>query len=210
MKILYAIQGTGNGHLSVALKVLPQLMKQGKAEIIISGTEADLQPPYKVKYRLQGLCFVFGKKGGIDYLETYKKANLKRLFKEIKNLSVKEYDLVFSDFEPVSALACHPKNKPCIGFSHQAAVVNKAAPKPKKTDFIGQAVLNYYAPVSVKYGFHFVPYNKNIFTPVIRSEIRNANVTNEGHYTVYLPAYDDKHIHKLLSYFLEYKWEVFS
>jgi uncharacterized protein (TIGR00661 family) len=71
-------------------------------------------------------------------------------------------------------------------------------------------VLNYYAPVSVKYGFHFVPYNKNISTPVIRSEIRNANVTNEGHYTVYLPAYSDKHIRRLLSYFPKYKWEVFS
>jgi uncharacterized protein (TIGR00661 family) len=117
---------------------------------------------------------------------------------------------VFSDFEPVSAWACYLKNKPCIGFSHQAAVVNKAAPKPKKADLIGQAVLNYYAPVSVKYGFHFVPYNKNIFTPIIRSEIRNANVTNEGHYTVYLPAYSDKNISKLLSYFPKYKWEVFS
>jgi uncharacterized protein (TIGR00661 family) len=210
MKILYAIQGTGNGHLTVALEVLPYLMKRGKVDILISGTEVDVALPYEVKYRFEGLCFVFGKRGGIDYLETYKKAKLKRLFKEIESLPVEEYDLVFSDFEPVSAWACYLKNKPCIGFSHQVAVINKSVPKPKKADLVGQAVLRYYAPVSAKYGFHFVPYNKNIFTPIIRSEIREAHVTNEGHYTVYLPSYSDKRLIKLLSFFPKCRWEVFS
>lgn len=210
MKILYAIQGTGNGHVTVALEVLPYLMKKGKVDILISGCDVDVELPYEVKYRLTGLGFVFGKKGGIDYLETYKKARLKQLFKEINSLPVEEYDLVFSDFEPVSAWACFLKNKPCIGFSHQAAVVNKAAPKPTKIDLIGQAVLHYYAPVSAKYGFHFVPYNKNIFTPIIRKEIRDADVRTGDHYTVYLPSYSDKRISRLLSRFPKQRWEVFS
>jgi uncharacterized protein (TIGR00661 family) len=210
MKILYAIQGTGNGHLTVALEVLPLLMRRAEVDILISGTEVEVQLPFPVKYRLHGLGFIFGKKGGIDYLETYKKARLKTLFNEIKSLPVDDYDMVFSDFEPVSAWACYLKNKPCIGFSHQAAVVNKSAPTSKKKDLIGKAVLKYYAPASAKYGFHFAPYNKNIFTPIIRSEIRNADVTNEGHYTVYLPAYSDKRIVGLLSLFPRFKWEVFS
>ena len=210
MKILYAIQGTGNGHLTVALEVLPLLMKKGEVDILVSGTEVDMPLPYEVKYRFHGLCFVFGKKGGIDYLETYKKAKLKNLFNEISSLPVEEYDLVFSDFEPVSAWACYLKNKPCIGFSHQAAVLNKSAPKPKRKDLVGQAVLRHYAPASVQYGFHFVPYNKNIFTPIIRREIRNSPVSNEGHYTVYLPAYNDRRLIKLLTLFPAYRWEVFS
>jgi uncharacterized protein (TIGR00661 family) len=210
MKILYAIQGTGNGHLTVAMEVLPYLMKRGGVDILISGVDVDVQLPYKVKFRLHGLGFVFGKKGGIDYLETYKKARLKTFFNEINSLPVEEYDLIFSDFEPVSAWACYLKGKPCVGFSHQAAVVNKQSPKPKKVDLIGQAVLKYYAPASVKYGFHFVPYNKNIFTPIIRREIREANVTGGNHYTVYLPAFSDKRIVKLLTQFPEQKWEVFS
>lgn len=210
MKILYAIQGTGNGHLTVALEVLPFLMKKGEVDILISGTEVDVELPYKIKYRLHGLCFVFGKKGGIDYLETYKKARLKTLFNEIKELPVEEYDLVFSDFEPVSAWACYLKNKPCIGFSHQAAVASKSSPKPSQADLVGQAVLKYYAPALTKYGFHFVPYGKNIFTPIIRKEIRHATVTVNNHYTVYLPAYSDKRISRLLSYFPQQRWEVFS
>ena len=210
MRILYAIQGTGNGHLTVALEVLPHLMRRAKVDILISGNEVDVELPYEVKYRFNGLGFIFGKKGGIDYLETYKKCRLKQLFKEINSLPVEEYDLVFSDFEPVSAWACRLKNKPCVGFSHQAAVVNKASPHPSKTDLVGKAVLKYYAPTTTRYGFHFVPYNKNIFTPIIRSEIRKAAVRHGDHYTVYLPSYSDKRIIKLLSHFPSQRWEVFS
>jgi uncharacterized protein (TIGR00661 family) len=210
MKILYAIQGTGNGHLTVALEVLPYLMKRGVVDILISGTEVDVTLPYPVKYRLNGLCFVFGKKGGINYVETFKKAKLRTLFEEINSLPVEDYDLIFSDFEPVSAWACRLKNKPCIGFSHQAAVVRKGSPRPRKKDWIGQAVLQYYAPTSASYGFHFVPYDQDIFTPVIRKEVRQAAVANLGHYTVYLPAYSDKRLSRLLSCFPDQRWEVFS
>ena len=210
MKILYAIQGTGNGHITVAREVLPLLKKRAEVDILLSGTQVDIDLPYEIKYRLNGLCFVFGKKGGIDYLETYKRGKIKQLFREIQSLPVEQYDLVISDFEPVSAWACYIRNKPCIGFSHQAAVVSKGSPKPKKNDLLGKAVLKYYAPVSTRYGFHFLPYDKNIFTPIIRREIRDLPVTNNGHYTVYLPAYSDKKIMQLLSLFPEIKWEVFS
>ena len=210
MKILYAIQGTGNGHITVAKEVLPILMKRAEVDILISGCQVDIDLPYEIKYKFHGMSFVFGKNGGIDYLETYKKSHIKQLFKEIKKLPVEEYDLVFSDFEPVSSWACYLRNKPCIGFSHQAAVVNKKSPKPGKKDLIGQAVLRYYAPASYRYGFHYVPYDKNIFTPVIRTEIREQKPTNNGHYTVYLPSYSDKKIIKLLGFFPKIKFEVFS
>ncbi len=210
MKILYAIQGTGNGHITVAREVLPLLKKMGDVDILVSGTQVDIGLPYPIKYRLNGLCFVFGKKGGIDYLETYKKSRIKVLFQEIRELPVEQYDIVFSDFEPVSAWACRVKNKTCIGFSHQAAVINKHAPHPKKTDVIGKAVLKNYAPVSKRYGFHFLPYDKNIYTPIIRSEIRNREVIDAGHYSVYLPAYGDDRIIKMLNQFPSIRWQVFS
>jgi uncharacterized protein (TIGR00661 family) len=210
MRILYAIQGTGNGHITVAREVLPALMKRAEVDILISGCQVDIDLPYEIKYKFHGMSFVFGKNGGIDYLETYKKSRIKQLFKEIKRLPVEEYDLVLSDFEPVSAWACYLKNKTCIGFSHQAAVINKKSPKPEKKDLIGSAALKYYAPVSHKYGFHYVPYDKNIFTPVIRTEIRRQKVKNNGHYTIYLPSYSDKKIIRLLKYFPKIRWEVFS
>jgi uncharacterized protein (TIGR00661 family) len=210
MRILYAIQGTGNGHISRARDIIPVLQQLGELDILISGIQADVALPYPIKYRYKGLSFIFGKKGGIDLLATYRKGSIKKLYKEIKSLPVEQYDLVLNDFEPVSAWACKLKRKPCIGLSHQAAVINKKSPKPNKKDPAGKAVLHNYAPVTEEYGFHFEEYDKNIFTPVIRSQIRTAEVTNKGHYTVYLPAYGDKEIIKVLGEIKNIQWQVFS
>lgn len=210
MKILYAIQGTGNGHLSRARDIIPFLQTQGELDILVSGTQADVELPWPVKYRFKGLSFVFGKKGGIDLLATYQKSRLKRLYNEVKSLPVEEYDIVINDFEPVSAWACKMKRLPCIGLSHQAAVANKKSPEPKKKDLVGKAVLKYYAPVTKAYGFHFGAYDKNIFTPVIRGQIRDAKPQHSGHYTVYLPAYSDQRIIKVLGAIKNVQWQVFS
>ncbi len=169
-----------------------------------------MELPYPVKYKFKGLSFIFGKNGGIDLAATYKKSNLSQLYNEIKSLPVEEYDLVINDFEPVSAWACKMKHKACIGLSHQAAVINKKSPKPKKKDLVGKAVLNNYAPVTEAYGFHFGAYDKHIFTPVIRKQVREAKPDDKVHYTVYLPAYSDEKMIKMLSEIKNIEWQVFS
>jgi uncharacterized protein (TIGR00661 family) len=210
MKILYAIQGTGNGHISRARAIIPVLHEHGTVDLLVSGMQADVALDYPVKYKFGGLGFIFGKKGGIDLLETYRKNKLKRFKSEIKSLPVEEYDLVISDFEPVSAWACLRKGKPCIGLSHQAAVLHEKAPRPKRRDSGGMAFLNYYAPVTRQYGFHFQSYDAGIFTPVIRDGVRSILPVVDEHYTVYLPAYSDDRILEMLLHFPEIKWEVFS
>ncbi|HVY74895.1 MAG TPA: glycosyltransferase family protein [Puia sp.] len=209
-KILYAIQGTGNGHLSRARDIVPILQKKGDLDILISGIQADVELPYPVLYRLKGLSFIFGKKGGVDLLATYRKGSLKRLYKEIQLVPVQDYDLVINDFEPVSAWACRIRHIPCIGLSHQAAVMNPKSPKPKKKDRIGKSILENYAPVSIGYGFHFQSYDTSIFTPVIRQQIRHAMPSDKNHFTVYLPAYEDDRIIKVLSEIDDVNWQVFS
>lgn len=210
MKILYAIQGTGNGHLSRARDIIPILKKNHEVDILISGTQADVDLPFDVKFKYKGLGFIFGESGGIDLKKTYKKNNLRVLFHEIDAVPVELYDLVINDFEPVSAWACDLKNVKCISLSHQSAVLNKNVPQPTDSDILGKAILKNYAPSSVQYGFHFKSYDNKIYTPVIRKQIRELPIKNKGHYTVYLPAYDDKRIMKVLSQFENIKWQVFS
>lgn len=211
MKVLYAIQGTGNGHLSRARDIIPILLKRNiELDILVSGTEADVNIAYPITYQLKGLSFVFGKNGGVDVWKTYFKAKTMRLHKEINSLPVENYDLIINDFEPVSAWACKLKRKPCISLSHQAAVLAPNAPRPKKKDALGKLILKKYAPTTKQYSFHFKAYNNNIFTPVIRQDIRNAVCENRDHYTVYLPSYDDGKILKILSKVKDVSWQVFS
>lgn len=210
MNILFGIQGTGNGHLSRARDIYPELAKYGNVDVLISGIQADVDLPYPVKYRYYGMSFIFGKNGGVDIWATASKLRLRRLMRDVKALPVDKYDLVINDFEPVSAWACKLKKKPCISLSHQCAVLSPAAPPPAHNDPMGRLVLERYAPVTAAYGFHFKPYGQNIFTPVIRREIRELQPTDEGHYTVYLPAYDDNTLCEHLSQFPEAKWQVFS
>jgi len=210
LKILFGIQGTGNGHLSRARDVYPELAKYGTVDVLISGIQADVDVPFPVKYRHYGMSFIFGKRGGVDLVDTTKRLKLFKLIKDIKNCPVEEYDLVINDFEPVTAWACKRKNKPCISLSHQCAVLHPNAPQPEAKDWMGLTVLKNYAPTTAAYGFHFQSYGDNIFTPVIRNEIRQMTPIDKGHYTVYLPAYDDEKIVKHLSQFPEARWEVFS
>mgnify|MGYP001470858825 CR=1 FL=1 len=210
MKILYAVQGTGNGHLSRAMDVVPCLQRRATVDVLVSGIQADLELPFPVKYRMHGLSFIFGKKGGVDLWKTFMSSTVSRLVNEVNTLPVEQYDLVISDFEPISAWACNLRDKPCIGLSHQAATMDPRAPKPKEQDLLGRFILRNYAPATVNYGFHFQRYSMRIYTPVIRRQVRRLEVSDRGHYTVYLPAYDDARLLKHLMRFPDVRWEVFS
>lgn len=209
MRILYAIQGTGNGHLTRAKEVIPILQEKGELDILISGNENNLELGFDVKYNLKGLNFTFGKKGGIDFWQSFKKMKLGRFYKEIKKLPIKDYDLIINDFEPISAWAAKLNNVNIISLSHQNAVLDAASPKYGKYKF-EKYILKYYAPSNVRFGFHFKPYSSATFTPIIRKKIRTTKISNKGHITVYLPSYKVDKIVKILSKIPIVKWHIFS
>ncbi|TPG61710.1 glycosyltransferase family protein [Hymenobacter nivis] len=212
MRILYAIQGTGNGHLARALDVVPLLQARcDQLDLLISGPPADLALPFEARYRAQGMGFLFGKKGGINFVKTFWQFNSAKFLKEVRGLPVESYDLVISDFEPVASWACRLREVPCVALSHQCAVLHPAAPRPAVEDPAGRAVLRHYAPSTAQYGFHFQEYAPGIATPVIRQQVRALAPTNEGHYTVYLPAFEEKLLVERLRYLSRAtRWEVFS
>lgn len=210
MKLLYAVQGTGNGHLSRAMDVVPCLRKRVEVDVLISGIQADLNLPFDVKYRYHGLSFIFGKAGGVDLWKTFMNNRVREIVREVNEVPVEQYDFIINDFEPVSAWACYLREHPCIGLSHQSAVLDSMSPKPEEVDMMGKFILKNYAPVSQHFGFHFQPYNNNIFTPVIRQQIRNQKITNGDYYTVYLPSYSDARLLKHLLRFGDVRWKVFS
>jgi uncharacterized protein (TIGR00661 family) len=210
MKILYAIQGTGNGHISRAKEVAPVLEKRAHVDYLVSGCQLDLPLPFKARYRCRGVSLIFGKNGGVHIGKTIRQTTGMRLHKEVRDLPVENYDLVINDFEPVSAWAARRKGVRCVGLSHQSALLSRKVPRSEMNAPIGKAVLQHYAPADSHYGFHFDRYDNDIFTPIIRNDLRQMEITDKGHYTVYLPAYGDERLIQFLSQVPDAKWDVFT
>ncbi|MFM6935908.1 MAG: glycosyltransferase family protein [Flavobacteriales bacterium] len=209
MKILYAIQGTGNGHLSRAQEIVPIINKYAQTTVLVSGNQSQIQSNFDINYQKTGLTFLSGKTGKIDLLRTVFKSHPIDFFNEIRTFPIKQFDLVLTDFEPVAAWSALMHGVPCIEMSHQAAVIHANAPKPNTRNRLGEYILHHYCPTKEKVGFHFEAYGPHIHTPVIRQAIRQMDTQNLGHYTVYLPAYHDEVLLQFLKQF-PVKWEVFS
>jgi uncharacterized protein (TIGR00661 family) len=209
MKILFGIQGTGNGHISRAREIVPLLQQYGTVDLLISGTEAEVGLSQPLRYQFHGFSFVFGNKGGVDRWATFKRMNLRRLWHDMHSLPLDKYDLIINDFEPVSAWACKLQKIPSVSLSHQCSFVSPNTPRPDSWNY-AEWLFKYYSPTTHHVGFHFDRYDDFIHTPVIRSEIRNLETSNKGHYTVYLPAYNDKLLIKHLSKLKDTEWHIFS
>lgn len=210
MNILYAVQGTGNGHLSRAREIIPHLLNYGDVDLLVSGTNSDVALPYIIKYKKHGLSFVNAKQGNVDYFKSFKQLKPIRFFKDILTFPVNDYDVVLNDFEPLTAWACKLRNKPCIALSHQSAFLSKYTPRPKQTEAIPEFILRNYAPTSDAIGFHFNEYDTFIKKPIIRSEIRQLEVTEKNHIAVYLPAYHDQFLINHLFNIRDFEWHIFS
>jgi uncharacterized protein (TIGR00661 family) len=210
VRILYAIQGTGNGHVSRAEEVIPVLKEYGQLDLFVSGAQTNIRLSYPVKYTSKGLSFFFGKNGGIDFLKTFRENSSKAVYKEIKQFPADRYDLVINDFEPISAWSAKRHHVPCVALSHQSALLSDKVPKPKHYDPVGDWVLHNYAPTEASVGFHFARFDKHIYTPVIRKAIRETTPVAGDHYTVYLPAYADQKLVPALAKITGVRWHVFS
>ncbi|MBK9290562.1 MAG: glycosyl transferase [Bacteroidetes bacterium] len=210
MRILFAVQGTGNGHLSRASQLYPVLSRYGRVDVLVSGKSHSLKPSFPVRYQFDGLGFAFGRNGGIDFYKTYSDARIWKFLKSVEEVPVRNYDLVINDFEPVTAWACRLRDVPAIALSHQSALLKPGVPKPQTSDLAGELVLRHYAPANEAVGFHFAAYHPDIFTPVIRSELYSIKPRQGRHYTVYLPAYSIEKLIGILPVIRGRHWQVFA
>lgn len=210
LKIAYAFVGAGNGHAGRAREVIPHLQQYGDVDIFLSGTDCQLSLPSELTRHFHGLIFHLNGSGGVDYWRTIKDFRIPTLISDIHNFEIDDYDVLINDFEPVTAWKARFSKVPCISLSHQAAFASEQTPRPKHRDWMTEIILRQYAPSDAQIGFHFAAYDDFIHSPVIRREVRDLSVSNEGHVTVYLPAYDDKSLTDIFHAIPQVRWEVFS
>ena len=210
MKILYAIQATGNGHISRAMELLPYLEQYGKVDIFLSGANSTLALDAPVKYRSKGLSLFYTCQGSLNYRKIVRNISPLQIRKEVKDLPVEKYDLVINDFECITSLACAKKKVPSVNFGHQASFLSANTPRPEKVSRPGEWILRNYARAPHNIGLHFQCYDDFIFSPVIKEEILRAEVRDEGYITVYLPSYCDEELSKTLLPLKDFHFEIFS
>jgi uncharacterized protein (TIGR00661 family) len=210
MKIFYAVQATGNGHISRAMELLPYLEKYGTVDIFLSGANSSLQIDAPVKYRSEGLSLFYNCSGGLDYWKIVRGLHPVKLKKEIRDLPVEQYDLVINDFEYITAAACARKKIPSIQMGHQASFQSEHTPRPAIKNAVGEWLLKNYARASHYIGLHFEQYDDFIFHPVIKKEIIEAMPLDKDYITVYLPSYCEPQLEKIFHTFKDLRFEIFS
>ena len=198
MKILYAFQGTGNGHASRARDILPELTRHAHVDVANSGSNFQLDIGHSVTLSFSGLSFRQGGDGKISTWETVKSWRFGKAFCDVHSLDLASYDIVVNDFEPITAYAANQSQTASVSLSHQASFLSKKKPRPDKASPPCEAFFRWYAPAQNNIGFHFDRYDSFILSPVLREEIRTAHPKNYGHLTVYVPGYDDQNLIPLL------------
>ncbi len=202
MKILYAVQGTGNGHVARARHLIPLIAAQPgvEVEVWISGTESQVDLPIKATKTFEGISLKYNRHGGLSYLQTLWQNRWAQFVADVFKAPIKQYDLVVCDFEPVSAWAAKLRGARLLEVSHQAGVRHPKAPRPKHRNPIGEFILKHFAPSEQAIGFHAKSFAEGMYPPLIRKEIRDLPQNARHQILVYLPAYGTE---ELIAYFAD-------
>ena len=189
MKIFYAIQATGNGHISRATQLYPYLQKFGNVDFFLSGNNASLDINLPIKFKSAGCSLHYSKCGGLNYWDIVKNIQPIQMYKDAKSLPLKDYDVVINDFDSITSLACKMQKVHSVQLGHQASFVSDNTPRPEKRSMMGEMILKHYAPSPKHIGLHFEKYDSFILPPIIKDEIVQAEPKDFKHITVYLPSF---------------------
>ena len=124
MRVLYGVQGTGNGHLTRAIamsETIKRSLSKCEVDVLISGRVEEKLPikARKIIWR-KGATFVV-KNGEVQLLKTLFNFSPRKLIRDIRRLKIWEYDLLVTDYEPIVAWAGRIRRKEVIGIGHQYA-----------------------------------------------------------------------------------------
>ena len=209
-KVLYALNGTGSGHITRARQLIPYIKKKYDVDILISGKNHIIDSKLDVKYSFKGFTFIINKNGRVSYLKSLFGNNLFQFIFDLFRLDLNQYDLIISDFEPISAWASKIKGKPSLQLSHQSSLFSKKSPRPENVDRLAEFFIKWYSPCNSYIGFHFKNYDKNIYGPLLRDKIIDASPKVDDYYVIYLWNYSSQYIINVLSQLKDYKFKVFD
>lgn len=210
MKILYGVQATGNGHISRSREVIRELKKMGHdLRVILSGRdpslfwEMEIFEPYE---SFRGLTFAYHR-GKLKYIQTVLQLNLFQFYRDIHAFNTDGYDLVITDFEPLSARIARRNALPLIGIGHQYAFVHDIPMDGANS--LSRFVIKNYAPVDFPIGLHWHHFDQPILPPIIPNHFRQNQQVTPNKIIGYLPFEKSDDIIALVKDFARYDFYIY-
>ena len=210
MKIFYGVQGTGNGHITRA-RVMAKELYAADVDVTFQFTGRpydqffDMQVFNGFKHR-EGLTFNTDN-GQVNYIKTALQSKPIRFIQDVKSLDLSVYDLVISDFEPVTAWAAKTQKIKVVGLGHQYAF-NHDIPRTG-SDPIANQVIKYFAPSTIGIGLHWHHFGQPILPPIIETPEFSNNI-QKNKIVVYLPFENQHEVIKYLCPFENFHFHLYS
>ena len=211
MKILYGMNGVGNGHISRARLLVPKLQAAGaQVDCILSGRAADDCPDLSalgdVTFR-KGLTISF-ENGNMGFFSN--SLGLLRQFpnliREVATLDTRSYDLVVSDFEPVCAWAAKVQGTPCVATANHHSLefdVPRTSPYSPFMLFM-RGIL----PADTKIPSHYDHFGQQILPP-FKTDMEAASTAQPNKILVYLNFENLESTATLLREFKDHEFYIY-
>ena len=210
MNILYGVQATGQGHISRA-RALAEAFRRHDINVtwLLSGRPRDQLFDMAIfgdyEHR-QGLTFVT-EAGRLRYRKTAIGNNLLQFTRDVAALDLSCFDLVVTDYEPITAWAGRRQRRKVIGIGHQYAFGPKT---PKAGDsIIQQTIMQRFAPVTRPVGLHWAAFDSNVLPPILDLPALTSKPSDDV-ILVYLPFEDQTRISQWLQSFPEHQFVQYA
>lgn len=211
MKILYGVQSTGNGHVSRSREVIDNLKTLGhEVRVVFSGSDPGrfaTDPFFDPCEVFRGLTFSTSH-GKLQYAKTMTQLNLIQFYRDIAGFDARGFDLVISDFEPLTSRIAARFSIPSIGIGHQYAFCYTIP--VAGFNLLSRWVMRSFAPVDTPIGLHWHHFNQPILPPIVPFDLTCNNRPCEKKILVYLPFEELSDIEVLLSPFDSIEFFVYG
>lgn len=210
LKILYGVQATGQGHITRARSLGPALKEMGaEVDFLFSGRPRDklfdMEEFGDFSVR-RGLTFEFNN-GKVNPFKTFMKNNVWTWVRDVASLDLKKYDVVVTDYEPVTAWAAKLRGKPSIGVGHQYAFQHDIP--MKGFNALTLAAMRHFAPAKIPLGVHWDSFGHSIIPPIIPL-LEASKQTIDNKIVVYLYFEDQEKLAKILAQFPAYDFYIYA
>lgn len=211
MKILLGVQTTGNGHIVRSSTLLSKLRARGHdVYCLLSG------PTIKQRWKTEqfepcethtGLSFA-SRAGKLSYWHTIWENKPLQFLNAVRQLDWRDYDLVISDYEPITAWMARRRGLPSIGIGHLYAFIHDVPKSPG--NHLAHWVTNTFAPVKYAMGSHWHHFDQPLLPPTVADDVYALTPSEGEHFLVYLPFEKQGEVLALLKQFPDQLFKLYT